>query len=64
MGYNGSYRGGRSYARRRDGMGRYSSRGYSRDGDLVDQLHGLMHDAPNEQIKREMQRLAEKIENM
>ena len=61
----GSYRGG-SYARgrnaRRDSMGRYSSRGYSRDGDLVDQLHDLMQDAPNDQIKREMQRLAEKIE--
>lgn len=55
----GSYRGG-SYARR-DGMGRYS-RGYSRGGDLVDQLHDLMQDAPNDQIKREMQRLADKIE--
>lgn len=52
---------GRSYARRRDGMGRYSGR-YSRDGNLVDQLHALMQDAPNEQIKREMQRLAEKVE--
>lgn len=59
--YHGSYR-GRSYARRRDSMGRYSNRGYSRDGDLVDQLHDLMHDAPNDQIKREMQKLAEKIE--
>lgn len=58
----GGYR-GRSYARRRDSMGRYS-RGYSRDGDLVDQLHELMNDAPNDQIKREMQRLAEKIEQM
>lgn len=66
--YRGSYRGG-SYARgrgrnaRRDSMGRYSSNGgYSRDGDLVDQLNALMQDAPNETIKREMQRLAEKIE--
>lgn len=64
----GSYRDGMggSYARgrnaKRDSMGRYSSRGYSRDGDLVDQLHDLMQDAPNESIKREMQRLAEKIE--
>ena len=63
----GSYRDGMggSYARgrRRDSMGRYSNNGgYSRDGDLVDQLHELMQDAPNDNIKREMQRLAEKIE--
>lgn len=62
--YSGSdyprYR-GRSYARgryaRRDDMGRYS-----RTGDLVDQLHELMKDAPNDQIRHEMQKLAEKIE--
>ena len=61
--YNsGMYR-GRSYrGRQRDSMGRYSGRGYSRDGDLVDQLTALMQDAPNEQIKRDMQRLADKIE--
>lgn len=65
----GSYRGG-SYARgrganaRRDSMGRYSSEGYSRAADLAEQLHELMQDAPNENIKREMQRLAEKVEQM
>lgn len=60
--YRGSYARGRGANARRDSMGRYSSRGYSRDGDLVDQLHDLMQDAPNENIKREMQKLAEKIE--
>lgn len=59
----GSYARGRGRNARRDSMGRYSNNGgYSRDGDLVDQLHELMQDAPNENIKREMQRLAEKIE--
>lgn len=63
----GDNRNMRSYARgrtnaRRDSMGRYSGRGYSRAGDLADQLHDMMQDAPNENIKREMQRLAEKIE--
>lgn len=64
-GMGGSYRYSRgSYARRRDSMGRYSGRGYSRTGDLAEQLHGLMQDAPNETIRREMQRLAEKVEQM
>ena len=60
---NGSYRyrGGSYRDGSRDRMGRYSNR-YSRAGDLADQLHNLMHDAPNESIKREMQKLAEKIE--
>ena len=61
--YRGSYARGRGRNARRDSMGRYSNNGgYSRDGDLVDQLNALMQDAPNETIKREMQRLAEKIE--
>ena len=62
----GSYRGGNSYARgrmnaRRDSMGRYSGN-YSRDGGMVDELRELMQDAPNESIKRDIQRLVEKIE--
>lgn len=59
----GSYARGRGSNARRDSMGRYSGNGgYSRAGDLADQLHELMQDAPNENIKREMQRLAEKVE--
>ena len=66
-----SYR--RSYARnqKRDSMGRYRRRGYSReDGysgavdDMVDKLHDLMSDAPNEEIKSEIKRLVSKVENM
>lgn len=52
-----SYRG--SYARSRDA--RYSGeRGYSRDG-LADKLLELMDDAPDEHIRMEIKRLAEKM---
>ena len=66
--YNGgSYRGG-SYARgrnaRRDSMGRYSGDGYSRDEGMAEELRGLMEDAPNDTIKRDLQRIVEKIEQM
>lgn len=58
---------GRSYARGRmnaprDARGRYS--GYSRDDGMVEELRELMQDAPNEAIKRDIQRLVEKIEQM
>jgi len=59
----GSYARGRGRNARRDSMGRYSSeRGYSRDDGMVEQLRELMEDAPNEQIKRDMERLVSKIE--
>ena len=51
-----TYRGGRSYAQRRDGMGRYS-----RDG-LADKLRDLAEDAPDERTRMEIQRLVEKME--
>lgn len=54
--YNGSYR-GRSYARRRDSMGRYS-----RDG-LADKMRELMSDAPDDRTRQEIKRLIEKLEN-
>lgn len=70
----GSYRydGGMSYARgrgrnaRRDSMGRYSSeRGYSRDAqDMADQLRDLMEDAPDETVRRDIERLLRKVEQM
>ena len=65
----GSYRGG-SYARgrgrnaRRDSMGRYSSEGYSRHGDMVEQLRDLMEEAPDERTRKEIQRLVTKMEQM
>lgn len=56
----GSYRGG-SY--RRESMGRYSrENGYSEDGGMADQLREMMEQAPTESLRREMERLAEKME--
>ena len=61
--YDGrSYR-DRSYARRRDSMGRYS-RDYSRSGEIVDQLRSLMHEAPDDMTRQEIQRLVTKMETM
>lgn len=60
--------GGSSYARgrgrnaRRDSMGRYS--GNADPGDLVEQIEDLMQDAPNEQIKQQMQQLIQQLEQM
>ena len=61
--YRGSYaRNGGSYARKRDGMGRYSGEhGYSRN-DLADKMRDLMHDAPDDRTRQEMQRMVEKLE--
>lgn len=56
---------GRSYARRRDSMGRYSRRGdYSRDGDMVSELRELMEEAPDERTRQEFQKLITKMEGM
>lgn len=62
----GSYARGRGANARRDSMGRYSSeRGYSRDAaDLADQLRDLMEDAPDETIRRDMEKLLRKVEQM
>lgn len=61
-----SMRNGNSYARRRDSMGRYMSRrgGMSYDDGTVEELRDLMDRAPNESIKREYQKLIDKIERM
>ena len=63
----GSYRDGRgnSYARgrgqnaRRDSMGRYS-----RGGDMVEQLEDLKQDAPNDQIRQQIQQIISQVEQM
>ena len=59
--YGRSYE-GRSYARRRDSMGRYS-RDYSGD-EMVDELRDLMEKAPDEHTKREFQKFISKVESM
>lgn len=63
----GSYRSRNSYARgrnaRRDSMGRYSRDGYSRAADeQIEMLEGMMESAPNEQIKKEIEKLISKME--
>lgn len=75
--YMRPYMGGVSYARgrrgnvKRDAMGRYSSeRGYSRDmysrdgKELARQIRDLMDDAPDEHIRRDMEKLLHKVEQM
>lgn len=65
--YDGSYR---SYARgrtnaRRDSMGRYSRNEYSRAaGDMADRMRSLASEAPDETTRREMERMASKMEQM
>lgn len=55
-----------SYAQRRDSRGRYSSeRGYSRDArEMADRLRDLMEDAPNETVRRDIERLMHTVEQM
>lgn len=65
----GGMRGGRSNARRRDSMGRYSrdDRDYSRDdakSDFIEDVRDLMHDAPNDRIKMRFKEFIREIENV
>lgn len=57
---------GRGTNARRDSMGRYSSEmGYSRAADeMAEKLEELMEDAPNEQMRREIEKLMRKVEQM
>ena len=59
-------RDGNSYARRRDSMGRYTSRrgGMSYDDGMVEELRDLMDRAPDEATKREFHKLITRIEQM
>ena len=71
--YSGNYYGGRYYPHgsysyagrrnaRRDSMGRYS-RGYSRgDEEMVDQVRELMEKAPDEQTRRDFQKILDRME--
>lgn len=59
---------GRSGARRRDAMGRYSreNRGYSRADardDMIEDLRDLMNDAPDETTKKHYQKFIRELEN-
>ena len=63
------YNDGRSYARGRNSYkytGRYGRNGgrYSRDDGMIDELRQMAQEASNDQIKREIERLADKMEQM
>lgn len=63
---NYGMRDGNSYARRRDNMGRFTSRrgGMSYDDGMVEELRDLMDRAPDESTRREFQKLITKLEQM
>lgn len=64
-GYSGRYPDyGRSYARKRDSMGRYSRRGYAMDDGMIEELHELRDKAPDEQTRKEFDRFIRKVESM
>lgn len=61
---DGSYAMGRGRGRyaNRDSMGRYSSNdGYSRGGNMVDELRDMMQDMP-EETRQDMQRIIDKMQ--
>lgn len=70
--YEGGYQGGyRSYARngrsnrsyqRRDSMGRYSRRGYSRDDEIEDRLMDIMSDVQDPKVRQHLEKAIEKME--
>lgn len=64
--YGGSYARGRGRNAKRDSMGRYSrNAGYSMASeDMIDELHELMKDAPDEQTRKEFQKFIQRIESM
>lgn len=66
--YGRSYgmRDGNSYARRRDSMGRFTSRrgGMSYDDGMVEELRDLMDRAPDEATRREFHKLITRLEQM
>lgn len=62
--YGGMSNGGGSYAQRRDSRGRYSREGgYSRNDEMIEELHELMEKAPAE-TKGEFKRFIERVEMM
>ena len=63
-GNRGSYGRGRGRNARRDNMGRYSNDGYSRHGNTVEQLREMMMEAPNEEIRREYEKIISRMESM
>ena len=57
-----AYARGRGQNARRDSMGRYSGEGDP--GDMAEQLEDMMQDAPNDQIRQQMQQLVKQLNQM
>ena len=63
--YHPYYSGARGRGAKRDSMGRYSrNRGYSGDDEMIEQLHQLMEQAPDDRTRQEFQRFINKVESM
>ena len=60
----GSYARGRGSNAKRDSMGRYSSMYYDGVDDMMDKLHDLMDEAPDEKTKAEFKKFIAKMEQM
>jgi hypothetical protein len=54
---------GRGRNAERDSRGRYSSRGYSRNGDMMEKLHDMMDEASPD-MKDEFRKFIDKMERM
>lgn len=52
---------GRGTQAQRDSMGRYSSRGYSRNG-MADNIRSLMAEAPDERTRQDLQRIMDRMD--
>ena len=64
---NGYSMAGRGSYARRDSMGRYKSRGYSRNAetdDIIDQLKDIMHNTKDDRTRQEFQKFINKVETM
>ena len=67
--YRGSYARGRRNAKR-DSMGRYSRNRYPREGysmaaeDVIEEVRGMMQDAPDDRTRREYEKIVQKLEQM
>lgn len=59
-----SYARGRGRYANRDSMGRYSNDGYSRDGDMMEDLHELMDKAPDDRTRQEFKNFIDKMKQM
>ncbi len=51
---------GRGSQAQRDSMGRYSSRGYSRNG-MADNIRSLMAEAPDDRTRQDLQRIMDRL---